>query len=475
MQDLRLVGVHDDGEHLVLTDSDGHRFRVGIDDRMRSLVRPQTPSTVTTAPARKMFDDVARPHRPESGGADQTMRPREIQAMLRTGSTIAEVAERSGWPIEKIERYAGPIQAERDHVAGMVRALTLRGRAGNADTTFDDRVTARLVDRGVDTEQVEWDAWKGDQGRWTVVCRFAAGGRGRQATWLFDPTDRTISATDDEARWLGEDEQAPGPVPAAPRPRRREAPVYDVEAEGGLDEEPVRVRTHSGGTTGPTQVGSATRLGDEDEETDGPVDLVSAMRERAGRRRRSRRHPRRPGTQDETAVAVPDDARPQQRIDVDSAEEPPLGSHPAPEEVTDAEAMIPEGEALDEPEAEQPDHDPITGTADLFADASLSEEAADEPKPAPKGRKGKKRGKKKASAPAGPPRVRDTADAPADAADDDPGSDGEEDMVTASRSDDPPASTHTDPPSRPSGARRGRPSVPSWDDIMFGTKGGPAR
>ncbi len=485
MQDLRLVGVHDDGEHLVLADSDGHQFRVGIDDRMRSLLRARTtPSAVTTAPARTMFDDVARPHRAGGpGGQEETMRPREIQALLRTGSTIADVAERSGWPIEKVERYAGPIQAERDHVAGMVRALPLRGRGSAKDATFDDRVRARLVDRGVDTDQVEWDAWKGEHGRWTVVCRFAAGGRSRQAAWLFDPTDRTISATDDEARWLGEDEQAPGPVPAAPRPRRRDAPVYDVEAEGGLDEGPVSVRAHAGGTTTPTDVGAAARSGDDAEESGGPVDLVSAMRERAGRRRRSRRHPRRPETPDATGPAVPDDARPQEHLDVDSVGEPPLGSHPAPEDVTEAEAMMPAEASLDEPTeaGRQPDHDPITGTADLFADAPLA--ADDEPSPAPKGRKGKKRVKKKASAPAGPPRVRENDDTTPDASDDSApgdsgdasGADSDDNLVSAARRDETQTSTHPEPPSRPSGARRGRPAVPSWDDIMFGTKGGPAR
>ena len=28
MQDLRLIGVHEDGEHLLLSDADGGRFRV---------------------------------------------------------------------------------------------------------------------------------------------------------------------------------------------------------------------------------------------------------------------------------------------------------------------------------------------------------------------------------------------------------------------------------------------------------------
>lgn len=467
MHDLRLVGVHDDGEHLELTDSDGGTYLLAIDDRLRRTVRdrgrtPDVPGRVGRG----------APVPTRSAEPEGTMRPREIQALLRSGVSIEEVCERSGWPTEKVERYAGPVQAERYHIAGLARELPLRGRGPGQDVTFDARVSSRLVARGVETEQVEWDAWKGDQGRWTVVCRFKAGGRDRQATWLFDPTDRTLSATDDEARWLSEDEQATGPVPA---PRRREAPVYDVEAEGGIESgpsNPVTVRHQKGGSPTAAQLPSAESSAAAEAEEDGPVDLVSAMRERAGRRKRSRRGGR--ATPSETTDdQVPHDARPPERLDVDSSDGPPLGSHPTPEQV--------EADALEEDTTEdttaQLDHDPVTGTGDLFADhdeGANDQDSASEPEPAPappRKKRGRKRSGKKASAPAGPPRQavaeEPEADVPVEA-EQVPVTEEEQSETVASREVD--GADSDEPPSRPSSARRGRPAVPSWDDIMFGSR-----
>ena len=39
MQDLTLVGVHDDGDHLVLAGSDGQRYLLKVDEPLRAAVR----------------------------------------------------------------------------------------------------------------------------------------------------------------------------------------------------------------------------------------------------------------------------------------------------------------------------------------------------------------------------------------------------------------------------------------------------
>src|SRR5699024_7366157 len=74
--------------------------------------------------------------------------------------------------------------------------------------TLGTRVLDRLAKRGVDTDNVGWDATRPEGGGWTVVVSFVAGQRRRAGAWRFDPADRTIEALDDEARWLSEDEQA---------------------------------------------------------------------------------------------------------------------------------------------------------------------------------------------------------------------------------------------------------------------------
>src|SRR5665647_1811143 len=39
MQDLQLIGVHEDGEHLLLSGADGERFQMPIDDALRAADR----------------------------------------------------------------------------------------------------------------------------------------------------------------------------------------------------------------------------------------------------------------------------------------------------------------------------------------------------------------------------------------------------------------------------------------------------
>jgi hypothetical protein len=149
---------------------------------------------------------------------DGGMRPREVQALIRAGFSAEEVAERSGWAVEKVARYEGPILAEREYVAGLARAVRVRGRGGSGSTapTLAARVSQRLSGRGVDPALAEWDSARTEGGEWTVVVTFPAGGRERQARWAFDVPARTVAAVDDEARWLSEEDTSgsTSPLPA---------------------------------------------------------------------------------------------------------------------------------------------------------------------------------------------------------------------------------------------------------------------
>ncbi len=293
MQHLRLVGVHEDGMHLLLADDEGNRFSVPLDDTLRAAVRRDRPR-------------LGQLQIEVSG----SLRPKDVQAMIRAGLTAEEVAERAGWTVEKVHRYEGPILAEREHVAGLARQVRLRPRGGShgGAPTLDARVTERLRTREIDAGSARWDSRRTDKGAWTVLLLFNAGGREREAAWQFDPLARTVSAVDDEARWLSEDEdqQAPGPIPAphlaaSTRPSR----VYDVEAEGGVG-------------------ASATRR--REGET---VDLMAAMRERSSQRGR-RRRPR--STEVPGLDEAPEEALPLEELAGDPRDELPPPAHTHPED-----------------------------------------------------------------------------------------------------------------------------------------------
>lgn len=450
MQHLRLVGVHEDGMHLLLADDDGNRFALPLDEGVRAA---------------------ARRDRPRSGQLKVEvpggLRPKDVQSMIRAGMTAEEVAERAGWSVEKVHRYEGPILAEREHVAGMARQTRLRPRGGShgAAPTLDARVSERLRSREIDGGSARWDSRRTDKGAWTVLLFFNAGGREREAVWQFDALARTLSAVDDEARWLSEDEdvQTPGPIPAphlsAPaRPSR----VYDLEAEGGI--------------TAPTP---RRREGET-------VDLMAAMRERSAQRGRRRR----PKSAEVPGLdSVPEEALPLEELAGDLRDQLPPAAHTHPEDDPDvvksgsAEDRVGEEAASrrtraadrtrplqqvrgDEVPAE-PEPEPEDVADDDVQDASAETEATEQVDATHGG------AADDLSDPDDSLAVADEGAAAARGRMTEPTDHGEPDEqeyadVLEQRAAAPAA--RPTPKPAPPARKSGRPSVPSWDDIMFGRK-----
>ncbi len=428
MQDLRLIGVHEDGLHLLLAGADGERFRVPLDDALRAA---------------------ARRDRPRLGQLqiemDGGMRPREVQAMIRAGSSAEEVAERSGWSVEKVRKYEGPILAERANVANLARQVRVRARGssgGGKSPTLSGRVAARMRERGVDSEANTWDAWRApDGGAWTVVLTFAAGGRQRQASWAFDLVSRTVDAADDEARWLSEDEPTvKGPIPAGPIASQRPTAVYDVEAEGGV-----------------TSASPAAPPRDE------PVDLMTAMRERStvrGRRSGGRRKSPTP-TELPGAGRVPDDALPLEDLRYDPASDgPPPPAHLHPDDDPDVTAAA-------DPDVEVVDAGPTAPLDEKRSGAAASTDAlpegsrAEHDDPAVSGEDGP------LAEPAAEPGADVVDPATAEATGQEPDDHESDDQEPGVRE----PAAKADVREKGATARKsGRASVPSWDDIMFGAR-----
>ena len=446
MQDLRLIGVHEDGQHLLLADSEGNRFRVPLDEPLRAAVRRDRPR-------------LGQLQIEIDGG----MRPREVQALIRAGASAEEVADRSGWSVEKVRRYEGPILAEREHVAGLARGVRLRGRGGSQGSapTLSTRVGQRLSGRGVDPAMAEWDSGRNDEGEWTVTVTFPAGGRERQARWHFDVAARTVTAADDEARWLSEDEAAtagsPIPAPHLVAAPVRATTVYDVEAEGGVAASARR----KAGT--PAQPGETPR--------EEPVDLMTAMRERASAR--GRRPSRRKSAPSHTPVDESPrvDALPLEDIAYDPESMPPppgaRGPHPADADVADGvgDDVLPS--AADTSDGDTGDTLPLPSTLDSPEPSPAPADAA----PADEARGGVPTAQDEPAADEPPaaatPEQPVTTDAPAGEA---PTGEAPADETKAPQADEakptPAAPKEAAKPPR----RNGRPSVPSWDDVMFGAK-----
>ncbi len=221
-QDLTLVGLTDDGTKLVLVSDSGEEFRLVVDAKLRAALR----------------GDHARLGQLEIT-MESALRPRDIQARIRAGETPESVAAAASTSIDKIMGYATPVLAERAHIADRAQRASLRRRGGEGSTRLlGDAVAERLRSRNVDPTTVDWDAWRREDGRWTLVADYRSGETTRHAEFVFDAPGRYVVAEDDEARWLvGEQSTSKGPRPrsAAPSGRRLSAVPADDELPLGED------------------------------------------------------------------------------------------------------------------------------------------------------------------------------------------------------------------------------------------------
>lgn len=462
MRDLRLIGVHDDGEHLVVTDdSTGEEYRLRIDEPLRAAARRDRPRLGQLQIA-----------------IDNNVRPREVQAMIRAGATADEVSARTGWDLDKIARFEGPVLAEREHVAERAQAVRMRGTNTKGDPeTLGDRASARFAGRGVESSSVQWDARRNEEGQWTVFASFTAGGRERDATWWFDVPGMSVVARNDEAKWLSEADAPAGPVPTAVH---RPTAVFDVEVEESRAERANRAD---------------------------PDELIASMREHSGARRRRKGGRKRSRTTDvpETDDALPfetDDEHPpaargphakdaaaQDAAAPTAPEQEPATEQGPPEQPRTAGDTDPEQDAAPEAStsparsATSARDEPVASTVASAGDTSEPGRAAsrEEQEATQGGQEATPDEQPAADTTSGPQTSspeRDgdqpTRDAEPLAAEgetvrDDAPKDSQTPDDSTDEADAGNASDKKSKSGRGRGRKGGRASVPSWDDVMFGT------
>jgi hypothetical protein len=197
MVHLRLTGVSEDGRKLVLVSDAKVEFTVDVDDRLRAAVAGRQPQP---------GGDQARTGQLERQ-MESTLRPRDIQARIRAGETPEAVAQVAGTSLDKVMPYAAPVLAERAHVAERAQRASIRrrlveGGAPPSARTLGDAVGSHLRSRNVDPEIVAWDAWRREDGRWTLTGSYSVTDRAGAAHFSFDAPGNYVVADDDDAHWL---------------------------------------------------------------------------------------------------------------------------------------------------------------------------------------------------------------------------------------------------------------------------------
>jgi hypothetical protein len=188
MRQLRLVGLADGGAHLVVESPTGDRYRLAVDERLRAACRGDL--------SRLGQIDIEQ---------DTSLRPKEIQARVRAGESPEQVAATAGAPLDRVLMFAYPVVQERQRVVAQARATRVRRGGSTPAETLAELVDERLVDRGTDASTLAWDAWRREDGAWTVRLRWR-GAREHGATWTFDLAGRTLHPEDPAAEQLIADE-----------------------------------------------------------------------------------------------------------------------------------------------------------------------------------------------------------------------------------------------------------------------------
>uniref|UniRef100_UPI003703C55F septation protein SepH n=1 Tax=Vibrio cidicii TaxID=1763883 RepID=UPI003703C55F len=145
MQDLKVIGVENGA--IVAVGDDGERFRIAVDDTLQSKIRQVRQQVSAEAPK---------------------LSPREIQAHIRSGMSADDVAAVTGAPLDYVQRFEGPIVAEREHVVASALSVPVRTAAevdplGEPDT-FGSVIRDRLASLGVSGER--WASWKDVEAGW---------------------------------------------------------------------------------------------------------------------------------------------------------------------------------------------------------------------------------------------------------------------------------------------------------------------
>lgn len=253
MRALRVIGLDADGKSVICEDADRReQFRLPADEQLRAAAR----------------GDLTRLGQIEIE-LDSQLRPKDIQARIRAGATVEQVAATAGIPAQRVERYAHPVLLERSRAAQIAQGGHPVHPDGPSVQTLSQLVAAAFVQRGQDVAAAEWDAWRGEDNRWVVALRWTTGRSDNTALWRFQPGAHggTITALDDAAADLVD--------PEPTRPLRPVNPVASVRPAGPPD---AGKRAEETPTVGTATAGSATA----ESATAGPVTGSAAPEPESG-------------------------------------------------------------------------------------------------------------------------------------------------------------------------------------------------
>jgi hypothetical protein len=225
MRELGLDGLSEDGRFLIARDhSTDETFHIPADRRLSSLIDATSSGSTSGQLETSM---------------ESSLSPRDIQTRIRRGESPDEVAVAAGVPVEQIIGFATPVLAEREYMCEQARKTPIRRKhVGGAGVLLGTLVDENVAASGSSPDDVRWDSWRREDGRWTVVVSPADADQ--PATFLFDAKSRYVLPADEFAHDLAGDVAIPDSGDMAIADALREQAAAAAPAsEDAIEEEEV--------------------------------------------------------------------------------------------------------------------------------------------------------------------------------------------------------------------------------------------
>jgi hypothetical protein len=239
VQKLHLVGFTTEHDGLVFSARKGSKaggYIITLDKELLSTIA-EAERLRNGQKSESGGEEGARYRRPDS-----RLTPREIQAHLRSGRSIPEVAAEAGVDPEWVERFAVPIVAEQAQMVERARAMTFsKARLGQSTQPLGTSVRWNLADKGVAIAEEAfdegWSAFQLQDEVWMVRFRYTSRARLQVAEWELDLGRNQLTSRNRLASELGYVEKGRRP-PALPAPAPRVAAAPPVRVVEEVVEEP---------------------------------------------------------------------------------------------------------------------------------------------------------------------------------------------------------------------------------------------
>jgi hypothetical protein len=138
--------------------------------------------------------------------------PRDVQAHIRGGMSAEDVAAVTGAPIDFVRRFEGPVIAEREYIVSCALGVPVHTIVEPEPGEGPATFGAVIRERlaSLGATNERWASWKEPGAGWVVKLAFTADDIDHDARWAFEPKKNALSPVGNEAVALSQQGELKG-------------------------------------------------------------------------------------------------------------------------------------------------------------------------------------------------------------------------------------------------------------------------